>query len=109
VTLAYGTASASTTSCEYSATGQLLQVIDPNSNETDYTYNEAGQELTEATPLSATAMTMTYNGQDQLVSKTDANGLIDTYSYTDGNLTEEKWYASNGTTLLDTLDWSYNC
>ena len=108
VTLAYGTGSASTTNYEYSATGQLLQVIDANSNETDYTYNEAGQELTEATPLSATAMTMTYNGQDQLVSETNANGLINTYTYTDGNLTEEKWYASDGTTLLDTLDWSYN-
>ena len=107
VTLNYGTGSAATTIYEYSATGLLLQVIDADSNETDYTYNEAGQELSETTPLGM--KTMTYNGQDQLVSETNANGLINTYSYDDaGNLTEEVWYESDGTTVVDTLDWSYN-
>ena len=108
VTQAYGTASASTNSSyEYSATGLLLQVIDPDSNETDYTYNEAGEQLTETTPLGTT--TMTYNGHDQLASQTNANGLINTYSYdSSGDLTQEVWYASNGTTVIDTLNWSYN-
>jgi YD repeat-containing protein len=43
VTLAYGTTAAVTTSYGYTS-GNLTSVTDPNSNETEFTYNDAGQE-----------------------------------------------------------------
>jgi YD repeat-containing protein len=89
----------------YDANGDIASVTDPVGNVASFTYNAAGQVLTQTTPLGMTSYTYDYAGN--LTSKTDPTGRKITYSYDGNNLTTETWYNADGT-LANTKSYTYD-
>jgi RHS repeat-associated protein len=70
----------------YSASGQLMSMIDRNGNITSLTYNSSGQ-LIKAADASGRGLTYKYNTTGQISSVSDPLGLSVRYTYdTNGNL-----------------------
>ena len=106
-TNAYGTTSAATTHYTYDLAGNLISVTDPDSNATTFAYNSLGEVTSMTDPLGHTTYE-TYNDQGRVSSVTNRNGLSRTMTYTgEGQLATETWYAADGTTVVDTLTYTY--
>ncbi len=84
---AYGTAQAATWTYTYDPnTDGVTAVTDPDNHSTSYTYDTAGNELTQTDALNRTT-TYTYNSLDEATTKTTPAGETVTSTYdTDGNL-----------------------
>lgn len=77
---AVGTPEAATNLYEYDALGRLLKVTDANGKLRQYTYDLAGNKLTDQDPNQGT-WTYQYNSLGQLISQTDAKGQTTQISY----------------------------
>ncbi|SDS20928.1 RHS repeat-associated core domain-containing protein [Halopseudomonas litoralis] len=77
---AVGTAEAATNLYEYDALGRLLKVTDANGKLRQYTYDLAGNKLTDQDPNQGT-WSYQYNSIGQLISQTDAKGQTTQISY----------------------------
>ena len=87
--------------------GDLTSVTDPNQNTTTYTYDDQGHQTSMTDPLGHLTYE-TYNSAGELASVTTSNGLKRTMLYTaEGQLATETWYAAGGTTVVDTLTYTY--
>lgn len=76
----YGTAEAATTAYEYTSDGLVSSVLDPNGEETSFTYDAAGNRTSTIDPLLRES-TATYNGFGLPLTLTDAAGTTTTYTY----------------------------
>ena len=109
VTVGSGTSAAATTTTTYDLAGFVASVTDPDGNTTRYTYNSAGQVLTTTNPLGYTSYN-TYDADGNLITAIDFNGLKRTMTYdADGHETGETWYAANGTTVVNQINYTYLC
>jgi RHS repeat-associated protein len=96
------------TTYAYDADGRRTSLTDPDGNETTWTYDALGRVTAETNELSKTR-TFEYDAAGELTEKTDRNGLATTYGYDGiGRLTTETWYASNGTTVVNTVTSAYD-
>jgi RHS repeat-associated protein len=107
-TFAYGTGGASTTTFDYDEDGNLISLIDPKGNETEWVYD--GNTVTMTDPLNQSEV-KTYNNAGQLISILSRNGLLRTFEYDEeGRLETETWYdgPTDGDAVVDTFEWTYN-
>jgi RHS repeat-associated protein len=92
----------------YDPNGNLTEVIDPDGNETDFAYDAGGRKVSMTDPLHHT-VTYAYDADGRLTSTTDRDGRRRDFSYdADGRLLTELWYAADGTTVVDTLSYTYD-
>jgi RHS repeat-associated protein len=68
----------------YSASGQLLAMIDRNGNMLSLTYNNAGQ-LTQVADASGRGLTFSYDSNGHIISVTDPLGQTVKYAYDSNN------------------------
>jgi RHS repeat-associated protein len=66
---------------------QPTTTTDPQTNETDNTYNSTGNLTKVQDHASTDNTTLTYNANGTVATSKDADGNTTTYSYTNGNLT----------------------
>jgi RHS repeat-associated protein len=101
-------ANGSTTYQYYDPAGNVTEVIDPDGNATQFGYDAAGNKLSETDPLGHTR-TFAYDADGRLTSTTDRDGRRCDLTYdADGRLLTETWYAADGSTVVDTLSYSYD-
>jgi len=83
-----GTADAATWHYAYDPdTLALTEVVDPNGNTTQYTYDSQANMLSRTDPLGRTTVYSNYNAFNEPQSVQDGNGVVTTLSYdTRGNL-----------------------
>jgi RHS repeat-associated protein len=92
----------------YNQDGQVNVVTDPVGNVTKTFFDGAGNTVATIDPLGHTSY-MTYDQNDRLISQTDRDGRKITYAYdNDDRLLTETWYASDGVTVVDTLNYTYD-
>jgi len=106
-TQGYGSAHPTTTRYGYDFAGDLTSVTDPDNNTTTFAYDGEGHVTLMTDPLGH-QVKETYNDQGQLTSVINRNGLARDITYTaDGQIATETWYAADGTTVVDTLTYTY--
>ena len=70
-----------TTVYDWTDTGNLASILDPNGNETVFDYNAASQVTSETNPLGK-SWNYAYDTLGRLASQMDGNGQTTSYSYT---------------------------
>jgi RHS repeat-associated protein len=65
----------------YNTLGQIHTVTDPNSNVTTYNYDSLNRLQYVVNANSVTALTLTYDGDDRIQTRTDSEGYTLTYAY----------------------------
>lgn len=69
-----------TTTYDYDAQDNLIEVIDPIDGATSYAYDDLGNLVSQTSPDTGTT-TFQYDAADNLTQRTDAKGQVFTYSY----------------------------
>ena len=102
------------TSYTYTTRGQLDTLTDPESNVTDWDYDALGRLIKETNEL-GDFREYDYDAAGHRTQKTDALGRITEWDYEfsfDGGsnyrIDQEQWLDTDGTTVLDTIDYTYN-
>ncbi len=96
------------TSYTYDAVGNRTSLTDPVGNTTDWTYDAEGRVLSETNELND-ARVFEYDAIGRLAERTDRLGRIREFDRDDlGRVIEERWLASDGVTLVNTITWGYN-
>jgi RHS repeat-associated protein len=104
---------AGTTSYTHDAMGNVLSLTDADANVAKWTYDGLGRVTTETYPFdplnpSDHTTSYQYDLSGNLIEKTDRDGRVTEYTYDARNrLTEEQWYSA-GSTLTDTLTYTYD-
>jgi RHS repeat-associated protein len=93
----------------YDSNGRVSGVIDQlTGGTTSYQYDALGRVTAETNQLGNTAHYQ-YDGLNRVSQKADRDGRITIYSYDlHDNVTAEKWYDLDGTTLLRTINYTYD-
>jgi len=93
----------------YDDGGRKLNLLDPAGNVTTWYYDALGRVTGEVVSLNNLAHNFSYDATGRLVEKIDRMGRRTRYQY---NLLDqvlaEKWYASDGTTLVRTITFQYD-
>ena len=101
-------AESGTTTFGYDALGNRTSLTDPIGNTTTWVYNDEQQVLSETNELND-SRTYVYDDLGRLISRTDRRGRVREFDYDAlGRTVEERWYASGGSTAVDTLTWTYD-
>ncbi len=84
---------------QFSASGKLLSLTDPNNNSVSLTYDGSGNPVT-ITDASGRTVTLTYDGNGAIGSMSDSTGTIATY-------THSFWGRLTGVTYPDGSQFSF--
>jgi RHS repeat-associated protein len=92
----------------YDGDGNRTALTDADGNTTTFAYDPAGRMTATTDPLGHTS-TRAYDPDGRLTATTDRLGRRRAMAYDgDGHLQTETWYAADGTTVVDTLSYSYD-
>ena len=106
-TVSFGTPQAARTRVVYEG-GNLVEVIDPDGNTTAYGYDAQGRVVSVTDALGHT-LTKSYDAAGNVASITNRNGLRRGFADDAQNReTGETWYAADGTTATDHVEFAYN-
>ena len=92
----------------YDAVGNRLSLTDPVGNVTNWSYDALDRATTETNALGH-SRNWTYDAVSNVTQYTDRIGRIKQYTYDAGDRrTQEQWIATDGTTVVNTIDVTYN-
>jgi len=92
----------------YNQRGLLASLTDPDGNTTTWDYDGAGRVSSETNQLGK-SRTYAYDAAGNLTDRIDRDGRKIHYDYDNANRnTAEKWYATDLTTLVRTIGFSYD-